>query len=47
MEDWVKQFTRIKSLGFNGVFAGGGVETLNMTASIAKSIGLEIHSWHG
>ena len=45
MEDWVKQFTRIKSLGFNGVFAGGGVETLNMTASIAKSIGLEIHSW--
>ncbi len=45
MEDWVKQFTRIKSLGFNGVFAGGGVETLDMTSSIAKSMGLEIHSW--
>ena len=45
MEDWVKQFTRIKSLGFDGVFAGGNAETLDMTASIAKSMGLEIHSW--
>ena len=45
MEDWVTQFTRIKSLGFDGVFAGGDAETLDMTASIAKSMGLEIHSW--
>ena len=44
MEDWVKQFTRIKSLGFDGAFARDGAETLDMTASIAKSMELEIHS---
>ncbi|MFY0592418.1 family 10 glycosylhydrolase [Roseivirga sp.] len=43
--EWRTQLTRLKDLGFYGVLAGGGVETLNMTVPIAKSLGLEIHSW--
>lgn len=43
--DWKEQFARLQSLGFHGVLAGGGVETLKMTVPLAKSAGLEIHSW--
>lgn len=43
--EWKEQFTRLQSLGFHGVLAGGGVETLKMTVPLAKSMGLEIHSW--
>ena len=44
-EEWRTQFTRLKELGFHGVMAGGGKETLKMTIPLAKSLGLEIHSW--
>lgn len=43
--DWEKQFSRLQSLGFHGVLAGGGIETLKTTVPLAKSMGLEIHSW--
>ena len=45
MEEWETQFKRLASLGFHGVLAGGGVETLKKTVPLAKSLGLEIHSW--
>lgn len=43
--EWRTQFTRLKDLGFHGILAGGGVETLKTTVPMAKSMGLEIHSW--
>jgi len=44
-EDWRTQLTRLKDLGFFGILAGGNADTLKMTIPIAKSLGLEIHSW--
>ncbi|MBO3700455.1 family 10 glycosylhydrolase [Roseivirga sp. E12] len=44
-EEWREQFTRLSELGFHGVLAGGNVETLKTTVPLAKSLGLEIHSW--
>ncbi|OEK01446.1 hypothetical protein BFP97_07895 [Roseivirga sp. 4D4] len=44
-KEWREQFTRLSELGFYGVLAGGNVETLKTTVPLAKSLGLEIHSW--
>ena len=43
--EWTEQLSRLKELGFYGVLAGGGKNTLKTAIPIAKSLGLEIHAW--